>query len=238
MFRGVLIFNTSNLGSAAIVDSAILSIKGASKSNALGTPNLGITLFSPASNTTINAGDYDSFSNTRISNDFPYASWSISAYNNITFTDTSGIDPTGYFPIMLRDQWDIDNNSSGLTWASATYSRFRWVDTSTAGTSGDPFLTITYHTAGGNPPVASFTLNKNFIRIPNTVTATDTSTNTPTSWQWSWGDGTANSTTQNPTHQYLKRGKFDIYLTATNAGGSGSTANPTSVKVVGYENYY
>ena len=86
-------------------------------------------------------------------------------------------------------------------------------------------------------PVASFTLSKNFLRIPNSVTATDTSTNTPTSWQWSWGDGTANSTTQNPSHQYLKRGKWDIVLTATNAGGSGTTG-ATSVKVVGYENYY
>ena len=95
----------------------------------------------------------------------------------------------------------------------------------------EPFLTL------DTVPIASFSLNKNYLRIPNSVTATDTSTNTPTSWQWSWGDGTANSTTQNPSHQYLKRGKCDIVLTATNAGGSGTTG-ATSVKVVGYENYY
>jgi hypothetical protein len=103
---------------------------------------------------------------------------------------------------------------------------------------GSGVVIIRYLTPGGaTPPVASFTLNKNYIRIPNSVTATDTSTNTPTSWEWSWGDGTANSTTQNPSHQYVKRGKFDIYLTATNAGGSGTTG-ATSVRVTGYENYY
>jgi len=98
--------------------------------------------------------------------------------------------------------------------------------------SPEPFLTL----APPSAPVASFTLNRNPTRIPNSITATDTSTNTPTSWEWSWGDGTANSTTQNPSHQYLKRGKWDIVLTATNAGGSGTTGT-TSVKVVGYENY-
>jgi PKD repeat protein len=98
---------------------------------------------------------------------------------------------------------------------------------------------INVSTGGGIlPPVASFTINKNLLRIPNTITVTDTSTNIPTSWDWQWGDGTANSTTQNPTHTYTTRGKFNIYLTATNAGGSGSTATATSVRVVGYENYY
>jgi PKD repeat protein len=105
--------------------------------------------------------------------------------------------------------------------------------------SPEPFLTVNVTSGGGTPsaPVASFTVNRNPTRIPNSITATDTSTNTPTSWEWSWGDGTANSTTQNPSHQYLKRGKWDIVLTATNAGGSGTTG-ATSVKVVGYENYY
>jgi len=235
MYRGGFIFNTSKLDDGVIIDSAVLSIRGVSQTNGLGEPTLGLTLFSPASNTTIALGDYSNFSNSRIANDTNYASWA-AAYNNITLTNTSAIDTTGFFRVMVRDKWDIDNNSSGLVWGNSKTSRFTWYETSRTGTASDPFITITYHAAGGSPPVASFTLNKNFLRIPNSVTATDTSTNTPTSWEWSWGDGTANNTTQNPTHQYLKRGKFDIYLTATNAGGSGSTG-ATSVKVVGYENY-
>jgi len=88
-------------------------------------------------------------------------------------------------------------------------------------------------------PVASFYMNKNLLRFSNLIVVTDTSTNTPTSWEWQWGDGTANSTTQNPTHQYKKRGKYTIYLTATNAGGSGSTAGTnSSVRVYGYDYHY
>jgi PKD repeat protein len=95
----------------------------------------------------------------------------------------------------------------------------------------------TLNSGGATTPVASFTINKNSVRIPNSITATDTSTNTPTSWQWSWGDGTVNSTTQNPTHTYTKRGKFTINMAATNTGGT-DAADASSVRVVGYENYY
>ena len=93
-------------------------------------------------------------------------------------------------------------------------------------------------TSCAGAPVASFTTSKNFLRIPNPISVTDTSTPTPTSWQWSWGDGTANSTTQNATHTYAKRGKFDIILSVADFNGGSNTSAPVSVKVVGYENYY
>ena len=232
--RSAFIFNTSRLDDTAIINSAVLSLYGGSRAQGLGTPILMFTTFNPASNTTLAIGDYDSFTNTIVSTNYTYASWTASAYNNITISDLSTIDKTGFLRIMGRTQWDVYNTTSGLTWLSSSSSRFVFADTYTTGTDNDPFITITY-TSGATPPAASFTLSKNFIRIPDSVTATDTSTNTPTSWAWSWGDGTANSTTQNPTHQYLKRGKWDIILTATNAGGSGTTGT-TSVKVVGYEN--
>jgi PKD repeat protein len=153
----------------------------------------------------------------------------------------------------------IDGNPFGSATRTTNYSGTGWViGGNQAGNAGYTFLggmdeinvwkgvaiangtfwPQVYEVGTEMTPTASFTTSRNFIRIPNSITVTDTSTKTPTSWEWSWGDGSVNSTTQNPTHQYLKRGKFDIYLTATNAGGSGSTANPTSVKVVGYENYY
>jgi PKD repeat protein len=98
---------------------------------------------------------------------------------------------------------------------------------------------IAYITVGGgvSTPVASFNVDKTTIRFPNIITCTDTSTNTPTSWQWQWGDGTANSTTQHPTHQYTKRGTYSIDMTATNAGGSGS-ATAKTVKVIGYQDNF
>jgi len=102
----------------------------------------------------------------------------------------------------------------------------------------EPFLTANVKISGGvSAPVASFTKSATVLRIPKVLTVTDTSTNTPTSWEWSWGDGTANSTTQNPTHQYTKRGIYTINLAAINAGGTG-VATAQTVRVVGYENLW
>ena len=91
--------------------------------------------------------------------------------------------------------------------------------------------------AAGSAPVASFTKSATVLRIPKVLTVTDTSTNTPTGWNWSWGDGTANSTTQNPTHQYTKRGIYTINMDASNAFGKG-VATAQTVRVVGYENLW
>jgi len=165
----------------------------------------------------------------------------------VLFTDTSTNTPTSW-------SWGAKNltpgNNTWFQFSSATppvtssFGVGNWslnlTATNSAGSNVSTQTTWLNVSAGAavSPPVASFTVDKTTIRFPNIITCTDTSTNTPTSWEWSWGDGTSNSTTQNPSHQYTKRGKWDIYLTATNAGGSGSTATATSVKVVGYENYY
>jgi len=91
--------------------------------------------------------------------------------------------------------------------------------------------------SGETTPVSSFTLDHSFMRIPGLITATDTSTNTPTSWEWYWGDGTANTTgTATPSHRYLKRGRFEIILKATNGGGS-DYSDTTVVRIIGYQNY-
>lgn len=85
-------------------------------------------------------------------------------------------------------------------------------------------------------PVVAYTISNTFVRFPNTITVNDTSLNTPTSWEWYWGDGTSNTTTQNATHQYTKRGKWNITLTATNSAGS-NTSDATAMRVFGYETY-
>ena len=102
-------------------------------------------------------------------------------------------------------------------------------------TQNEPFLTHK-PTEAGDPPVASFTADKTFIRIPGTITLTDTSTETPTSWNWSFGDGTY-SEEENPVHKYTKRGVWYIVLTATNDAGS-DESDITTVRVIGYETYY
>ena len=66
--------------------------------------------------------------------------------------------------------------------------------------------------SAGDPPVASFTTSKTFVRIPQSITFTDTSTETPDEWLWDFGDGTT-STDQSPVHKYTKRGKWNVTLT-------------------------
>jgi len=100
--------------------------------------------------------------------------------------------------------------------------------------SPEPTCTLT-EAPEGDPPVASFTTSKTFVRIPQSITFTDTSTETPDEWLWDFGDGTT-STDQNPVHRYTKRGKWNVTLTATNDAGS-DESDATTVRVTGYETY-
>ena len=74
-------------------------------------------------------------------------------------------------------------------------------------------------TADIQKPVASFTANVTSGKVPLVVKFTDTSTGSPTSWKWNFGDGTS-STAKNPTHRYIRGGKYTVSLKARNAAGS------------------
>ncbi|MEE2886749.1 MAG: PKD domain-containing protein, partial [Planctomycetota bacterium] len=60
---------------------------------------------------------------------------------------------------------------------------------------------------------ADFTASGTFGVSPFSVTFTDTSTGGPSKWLWDFGDGSAPSTDQNPTHIYVKGGKFTVTMT-------------------------
>jgi PKD repeat protein len=84
--------------------------------------------------------------------------------------------------------------------------------------------TRTYlHNCTGNAcataPVADFSGTPLTGGSPLTVNFTDTSTHGPTGWSWTFGD-TGTSTTQDPSHQYTKPGRYTVALTASNIGGS------------------
>ncbi|MFI5220540.1 MAG: PKD domain-containing protein, partial [Bacteroidia bacterium] len=80
------------------------------------------------------------------------------------------------------------------------------------------------------PPVALFN-----TQIINTCTGEvqfyDISQNLPTSWQWDFDDGNT-STLQNPTHQYLTAGTYQVELIATNAFGSDTIVNSVTVNTI------
>jgi PKD repeat protein len=87
-------------------------------------------------------------------------------------------------------------------------------------------------------PVASFTASNTTGTYPPAlpVNFTDTSTNTPTSWQWNATNVTGNNTaftfatTKLPTYSF-GIGNFTISLNATNADGSGTSAQVTWINV-------
>ena len=80
------------------------------------------------------------------------------------------------------------------------------------------------------PPVALFN-----TQIINTCTGDvqfyDISQNLPTSWQWDFGDGNT-STLQNPTHQYINAGTYQVTLIATNSFGSDTVVNAVTVNTI------
>ncbi|MGI9603452.1 MAG: PKD domain-containing protein [Acidimicrobiales bacterium] len=78
-------------------------------------------------------------------------------------------------------------------------------------------------------PAASFTFSPaGGITTADVVTFTDTSTNVPTEWLWQFGDG-AQSTAQNPTHQFISPGTYNVTLTAQNSGGASQITSSLTV---------
>lgn len=76
----------------------------------------------------------------------------------------------------------------------------------------DPVLTL----------IADYSTDVSQGDPPLTVAFTDTSLGDPTTWRWQWRDGTADSTTQNPTHEFVDAGRYAVKLTVTDANGNSS----------------
>lgn len=209
-------FNTSSIGSSSTIDSAKFSIfYHTTAFTGLGAQKVGITGFSPASDTNFVAGDYDSFGNTRYSTDQTPTPF---ARQNFTLNSDglSAIDKSGYTTLMMRYESDIDNSNSTLTWGSdlKTYNRLYEYSDATR----QPFLEIVYTPEGAGLPVAAFIADHTSVCQQDPIQFTDQSTNTPTGWYWDFGD-TSTNTTQNPVYRYSTNGLFTVKLQATNEFG-------------------
>src|SRR6266542_3346158 len=84
--------------------------------------------------------------------------------------------------------------------------------------------------SGGAPPpvvTADFTASPTSGNVPLTVQFTDQSTGTITGRDWNFGDGSAHSSTQNPSHTYTNAGNYTVTLTVTGGGGATSSKSQT-----------
>src|SRR6266545_389453 len=84
--------------------------------------------------------------------------------------------------------------------------------------------------SGGAPPpvvTADFTASPTSGNVPLTVQFTDQSTGTITARDWNFGDGSAHSSTQNPSHTYTNAGNYTVTLTVSGGGGATSSKSQT-----------
>lgn len=147
--RGILLFDTSALGSSANISAAVLSLYGNAKIDLLGiTPDIDIYTSTPASNTAVANGDYSQLGSvSQTGSPITYAGWTNGAYNDFTFNATGigNISKTGISKFGARNaNYDVAN--SAPTYSASSTSRINAIMADTAGTSTDPKLVITYTT--------------------------------------------------------------------------------------------
>jgi PKD repeat protein len=138
------------------------------------------------------------------------------APHTVAFVDASSGDPTGY-------RWDFgDGGASTERNPSYTYQRSGsyTVKLTVSGAQGSVHKEVRNFIEVSQPvPVANFTCDDRDGEMPHTVRFTDKSTGEPARWEWNFGDGTAVSTSQNPSHTYEKAGTFTAVLTVSNDAG-------------------
>jgi len=135
----------------------------------------------------------------------------------VTFTDKSTNNPTSW-------KWNFGDGTTSTTHNPIhTYTKtgIHTVTLTATNSAGSSTITKTNYIKVTNPikPVAAFSASPTSGTKPLKVQFTDKSTGSPTSWKWNFGDGTT-STTHNPLHTYIKKGKLTVSLTVKNAAGS------------------
>lgn len=146
LYRLIYLFNTAALPDDAIIDGAVLSLFGSSKTDNLGiNPSAVVVSSAPASNTVLAAGDFDSLGVVALSNVIAYADWSITGYNDFTL-NAAGlalISKTGITKLGIKDYYyDLLGNTPAY---SASKTSYVWSWMAEKGTTYRPRLVVTYH---------------------------------------------------------------------------------------------
>ena len=143
LYRSIFIFDTTSL--AGRVESAIFSVYGTFKYDADSkSPDICVYAPNTASDSEIVDADYDTFSDTELSNVIDYADWSTSGYNDFTLNDSgvAEIKDSAVTKLGLRNKnYDADN--SAPSWTSGTHPRIGGYY-SEQGSGFEPKLTIVY----------------------------------------------------------------------------------------------
>lgn len=144
MRRGILTFDLSDIGGGAAVNSVVLSLyELVGKLNNIGSPDLHVAGATPASNSEIVASDFSEIERTSFGS-ISYASWTNSAYNDITFNATGEAAITaGVNAFSLQTSWDLSGTFGG-SWVSGNTSGFFPASADQTGTSNDPVMEVDF----------------------------------------------------------------------------------------------
>lgn len=161
LFRSIWIFDTADLPDDATIDSASLNLYGLEKNDdaalSAGSLDLKIVPATPASDTSIVAGDFANVGTTPIMGSLAYGDVVIESYNSISLNSDglSNINKTGKTKFGGRCNADLSDDDP-LASSAPKDSRVTFYYSDEAGTSKDPYLSVTWSSAGG-PVVASTT---------------------------------------------------------------------------------
>ena len=128
----------------------------------------------------------------------------------------------------LIGSFDGDNLPNGGT-INSTTGYLTLVQTSDGAVNKAGFIANWHCVMPTTPPVTNF-------KVLDTLTCTgivsfqDISSNGPLSWNWHFGDGDSSSA-QNPTHQYMHNGYYNVTLNTANSLGSNTATQIAVVHV-------
>ncbi len=148
----------------------------------------------------------------------------VCAYQKINFTDKSAGNP---------DQWIWffgDGGSAVNQYPSHLYNDTGLFSVTLIAINNGCADTITnLNQVHIHPPVARFSYTKT-CTVPRQAIFKDYSIGADY-WLWNFGDGTT-STEQNPTHDFVKAGSFEVSLTVTNQASGCSQTRTETVQII------
>lgn len=151
LFRGHIGFDTSGLPDTDAISSATLSLYkdsvNASVNNLGIAATLNIFQSSPASDSTVAAGDYQNVGSTDFSSDIAFASWA-AGYNDFVLNASgiANIEKTGTSNFASRDS-TYDAPNSAPTWSSNKLTVMYSHSADRTGTTNDPKLVVEHAAA-------------------------------------------------------------------------------------------
>lgn len=149
--RSIYLFDTSTLADTANITAAVFSLYREGSTDTLtggssANSTWELVASTPASNTALVAADFSQVGSTSFGSSAIHADLTNSVYNNITLNASglAAISKTGVSKFAIRFKWDLDNTTTGITWASGGEIRSIVSNADTSGTSQDPKLVVTY----------------------------------------------------------------------------------------------